>query len=225
MNMKTAESIAGTLGFPSKMPGTSYGIPATACHVGAKLAKVAGSVCSNCYALKGRYVFGSVQQSQNTRLESLTSTAWVDAMVFMLRRAHGLDEEKRVHVKIQAGGAGWHRWHDSGDLQSLQHLENIVEVCRRTPEIRHWLPTREAGVVLQWRKKNEGSSFPFNLCIRVSATMIDGGFSKAFTNTSTVHKNAIPDGHVCPAPSQNNSCKNCRACWNTKISNVSYHVH
>ena len=222
MNMKIAESIAGTLGFPSKMPGTSYGIPASACQVGAKLAKVAGSVCSSCYALKGRYIFGSVQQSQNTRLESLTSDAWVDAMVFMLRRAHGLDGQV-THRKIQEGGASWHRWHDSGDLQSLQHLENIVEVCRRTPEIRHWLPTREAGVVMQWEKAN--GAFPGNLCVRVSATMIDGAFSKAFVNTSTVHKNAIPDGHVCPAPSQNNNCGNCRACWNVEISNVSYHVH
>ena len=45
----------GGLGYPSKMPGTSYGISAHDCITGAKLAKVEGSVCHGCYALKGNY--------------------------------------------------------------------------------------------------------------------------------------------------------------------------
>jgi hypothetical protein len=35
MTLKAATEIAGTLGFPSKMPGTSYGISAKACITGA----------------------------------------------------------------------------------------------------------------------------------------------------------------------------------------------
>jgi DNA topoisomerase-2 len=36
------------------MPGFSYNLPATKCITGAKLVKIPGSVCSGCYALKGK---------------------------------------------------------------------------------------------------------------------------------------------------------------------------
>src|SRR4051812_10272734 len=91
--LRHAHEVAGTLGFPSKMPGTSYGIPATACKVGSKLVNVPGSTCSGCYALKGRYALpgGSVEKSQATRLAALQHPQWASAMVFMLRSYHGLE--------------------------------------------------------------------------------------------------------------------------------------
>ena len=60
MNKTQAIAVAGSLGFPSKMPGTAYGISAKACITGGKLAKVAGSVCHGCYALKANYLYPSV---------------------------------------------------------------------------------------------------------------------------------------------------------------------
>jgi hypothetical protein len=221
--LKEAAAIAGTLGFPSKMPGTAYGIPAAACHVGAKLRDVAGSTCHECYAFKGNYGFRDVKRSQATRLAAIDNAQWIPAMVYMLRRAHGLVRGVKKHRKIKRRGARWHRWHDSGDIQSLAHLCKIVVICQLTPEIRHWLPTREAGIVAQFLKN--GGEFPPNLCVRVSATMIDGAPSRVFPNTSTVHKSAPPRGHVCPAPAQGGVCGSCRACWDRNVANTSYHVH
>ena len=51
------EIIGGSLSKPSKMPGWSIGLPAKECKTGAKLQQVKGSVCFDCYALKGCYVF------------------------------------------------------------------------------------------------------------------------------------------------------------------------
>ena len=68
MTLKAAREIAGTLGDPSKMPGKSYGIPAASCNVGSILAKLLGTVCYDCYALKGNYTFPSVAKSQKKRL-------------------------------------------------------------------------------------------------------------------------------------------------------------
>ena len=53
--MKTQEAwdLVGGLSKPSKMPGWSIGIPAKECKTGAKLRLVQGSVCYDCYALKG----------------------------------------------------------------------------------------------------------------------------------------------------------------------------
>ena len=55
MNTKEAWTLVGGLSKPSKMPGWSIGLPAKECKTGGKLQKVEGSVCYNCYALKGDY--------------------------------------------------------------------------------------------------------------------------------------------------------------------------
>ncbi len=79
--IKNAKLIAGSLGRPSKMPGLSYGISALSCNVGAKLAKIAGSVCNGCYALKANYSYPSVRKAHLQRYNGLTSISWVDSMV------------------------------------------------------------------------------------------------------------------------------------------------
>ena len=218
--LKAATAVAGSLGFPSKMPGTSYGIPASACKVGAKLAKVEGSTCSGCYALKNNYTYESVIKSQAVRLAAIDHPQWAEAMVYLLRSAHGLDGRK-VHREVRS--AGWHRWHDSGDIQSIGHLAAICQIARRTPEPRHWLPTREAGLLAAYVRS--GGVIPGNLTVRVSATMIDGAATARWAQTSTVHHKAKASGRVCPAASQGNACQDCRACWATDVANVSYHKH
>ena len=57
--MKTSEAwkLVGGLSKPSKMPGWSIGIPAAECKTGSKLRLIPKSVCADCYALKGCYVF------------------------------------------------------------------------------------------------------------------------------------------------------------------------
>lgn len=200
--IKQAESIAGSLGKPSKMPGYAYGLPAKHCPVGSTLVNVPGSVCSNCYALKGRYVFPNVAASQQKRFESLYHPQWVDAMVFM----------------ITARKQQYFRWHDSGDLQGEKHLDNIVEVARRCPDVKFWLPTREKALVSAY---SASKAIPDNLVIRVSGTMIDGEAPVRFINTSTV----VTSGATCPAPSQGNQCGDCRACWDPSVRNVSYKEH
>jgi hypothetical protein len=215
MKISEAKAIAGSLGYPSKMPGTSYGIPARACHMGAKLVKVPGSVCHGCYALKGNYRFTGMQAGLAKRLAGLTDPRWVDAMVSMLLVAHG-----RRNKKVKS--RGWHRWHDSGDLQSVDHLEKICQVATATPRIRHWLATRELAMVKAYLAK--GGMVPDNLTIRVSATMVDGPATTQWPTTSTVHKDKPAAGRVCPAPLQGNECGKCRVCW-SKTANISYHKH
>ena len=213
LTLKAATLIAGSIGFPSKMPGTSYGIPAQSCVTGRKLAKIAGSVCASCYAFeRGNYRYSSVQKAQTTRLAGLANPQWVEAMVKLLMAAHS-----------KGNLPPYHRWHDSGDIQSREHLAKICAVARATPSLRHWLPTREAKIIRDFVK--DGGTIPANLTIRLSATMVDGSAPKAWPQTSTVHKSTTPTGHHCPARHQSNKCGECRACWDATISNVSYPIH
>lgn len=201
--MAVAEMIAGSLGEPSKMPGYAYGISARQCKVGGVLQNVKGSVCSKCYAMKGHYNNKGVQQAHAKRLASIVHPQWVDAMTFMIR-----------YRREQ-----YFRWHDSGDIQSLEHLEKIAEVCWQTPDVKHWLPTREQKVVNEYLKKHE--DFPKNLTVRVSATMIDGDPPTDFNQTSTV----VTENHTCPSSEQGNSCRSCRKCWDRRVKNVAYRKH
>ena len=199
--MKTDEAwkLVGGLSKPGKMPGWSIGIPAKECKTGAKLQKVPGSVCYDCYAMKGCYVFKVVQDAQYRRLKAIYTAPWVQAMAHLIN-------SKKPDV---------FRWHDSGDVQDLEHLNKIYEVCRLTPTRRHWMPTREAWI------KDHLNRAPSNLVIRFSAPMIDQAAPASWPNTSTV----VTAQATCPAPQQDNQCKDCRNCWNKDIKNISYGQH
>mgnify|MGYP003142134635 CR=1 FL=1 len=200
--MKTNEAlqiIGGSLSKPSKMPGWSIGLPAKECKTGAKLQKVPGSVCYDCYAMKGCYVFKVVQDAQYRRLAAIKHPLWVGAM------AHLINSKK----------ANVFRWHDSGDVQDEEHLIKIFAVCKLTPKIKHWLPTREAWI------KAFLPECPENLVIRFSAPMVDQTAPASWPNSSEV----VTAGATCPAAQQNNECRDCRACWDSNIKTIKYGKH
>ena len=199
MLKKEARQITGGLSAPSKMPGPAYNLPASQCITGAKLVKVPGSVCHGCYALKGRYRFNNVKTALERRAASITHPDWVKAMVALI------------------SGNEYFRWHDSGDIQSVEHLKRIFEVCKRTPDTKHWMPTREA----RFLRLMDPDIIPSNLIIRMSSHMIDQGPVTFWPWTSTVSTKS----KTCPAQDQGNKCMDCRACWDRKVANVTYPKH
>ena len=209
--VKQAWSEVGGLSKPSKMPSYGYSLSAFQCKIGAKLRKILNSTCKSCYALKGRYVFPNVQSALDNRLDKvLNNPNWVDAMVFLVLW---------YCIKSKV-----FRWHDSGDIQSVEHLRMIADVARRTTGVKHWLPTREVGMVKEYLQKY--GEFPPNLIVRISATMIDGEPHKFHEHSSTVASSEDKViGHLCPAPTQGNKCGDCRACWDKSVPNVTYLEH
>ena len=135
---KLAGEITGRLSKPAKMPCFAYNLPALECITGAKLRKIAGSVCAGCYALKGHYIQYAkvIFPAMYKRLESLTNPLWIEAMAYLINNQTGKGIDPR-----------YFRWHDSGDIQSVKHLRQIAQVCELTPTIKHWLPTREYKIV------------------------------------------------------------------------------
>lgn len=221
-SLKQALSIVGGLSKPEKMPCYCYNLPASRCKMGSKLNLVPGSVCHGCYAADEmdwvkrknaangkwaltRYTTPSVKGALQRRYESLSDPLWVPAMVYAIN--HYADR-----------GVNHFRWHDSGDLQDRNHFQNIMMVCSHTPSVNHWLPTREYAVV-------RGFSFPDNLCVRLSAHMVDGMPPDYGIPTSTVSTGLPILGVRCNAPSNDGRCGSCRWCWDRSVSNVDYHHH
>ena len=211
MRKAEANAVCGTLTQTSKMPCKSYSLPTEACQTGYKMAQIKGSICSSCYADKGFYSMyaKTIKPAQFARLDSLTNPHWVDGMVALI------------------GSDSFFRWHDSGDLQGVDHLEKIARVAQLTPNTRHWLPTREYGMVKAFIAKH--GALPDNLIVRLSAMYPDqpvkvplslqGVANVAVSNVHT----GQPMGTACNAPNQNGACNDCRLCWTDQT--VSYALH
>tara|TARA_B110000259_G_scaffold53670_1_gene63218 strand:+ start:3176 stop:3832 length:657 start_codon:yes stop_codon:yes gene_type:complete len=211
--LKAAKETISLTNGNTKMPGSAFSSDSFACKVGSRLASIKGSVCESCYARRIQKLRPSVNQGWTNNYEksvALIANAphkWVAACVFQINRFAIKTNEK------------YHRWFDSGDLDSLDQLKAIIEVAKKTPDIKHWLPTRELAIV-----RSYNGILPSNLVVRLSAPMVDDRPIKG-ANTSTVHKHKEPVGHICPAPTQKNNCGSCRACWSPDVANVSYHKH
>lgn len=212
MTIKALEDRIGSLSKPSKMPCHGYSLPAYACKRGSLLRQIDNSVCSGCYALKNRYLFDNVQKALYKRLDAVLSneTEWGDLVTQLISK-----KEK----------SGYFRWHDSGDIQSLDHLSAINNVALSLPDIKFWLPTRETKLLSQWLKSQ---TLADNLNIRISASMVGQKPSNPIQlRTKTTQSSVGFDGASlnCPALHQNNSCQDCRACWDKSVLTVNYQLH
>jgi len=202
------------LSSPSKMPCHSMSIPAQAqaCKVGAILAKLYGTVCFNCYALKGMYVLPTVKalREHNLRLIETDLEQWEHNSIILIGKS--------------SSKGGYFRWFASGDLQSFKHLLAIIRIALALPKIKFWLPTKEKALLNELLRQK--IAIPDNLIIRLSMTHVNVPASNENFLTSTVYTHdKKPLGQACIAPSQEGKCLACRACWNKSIPTISYPEH
>ena len=205
--------IVGGLSRTQKMPCHSWGLSATHCRRGAKLREIPGTVCSRCYARKGFYPKNHVQRALKRRLDGLKDPRWIAAMAALLK------------------GERYFRWFDAGDLQGLWLLEAIAEVCKLTPECKHWLSTRERRIVQGFLAEDV---MPENLNIRLSADYIGVPFAISRITDCTwsivSRRPSAPSTYDCPATFgtfRGRTCNlaGCRACWEKSVPVVNYKLH
>ena len=205
--------LVGGLSDTSKMPELSWSTPAEECNVGGRLRLIPGSTCESCYARKGRYPTPTVQNAMYRRLE-----CW--------NRNQGPVFQKAMSQLTTALVLEYFRWFDAGDLASVGMLVDIVEIAKRTPHIRYWLPTRELAIVNEYLAVT-AEPFPDNLTVRVSAPMIN----KPYTSMDLPHSSVFTDEHnpnagtICRAYQNNGECGDCRHCWDRNVKHVTYLKH
>jgi hypothetical protein len=222
LSIKEAKaSTGGGITQVSKMPCKTYNLPARYCHVGSKLREqgqreiaMYGQTkipCGVCYTYGHNWRYENVQRGMEARYQALDHPLWVPAMATLIRKQSPL----------------YFRWHSSGDIQSLEHLRRICEVCALTPATRHWLPTQERKIVARYL--TQYGTFPSNLCVRISAVVINSipatyaGCTER--QASMISESPVAGAWNCPAPQQGNACGDCRACWDRSVPLVAYHLH
>ena len=88
----------------------------------------------------------------------------------------------------------WFRWFDSGDVADVGMALNILEVCRQTPNKRHWIPSREFKV---WTRALQIDRLPENAVLRMSPTWwTDHG-----PRHGRPHRPCTQESKPCPAES------------------------
>jgi hypothetical protein len=214
MLLKEAVELTGGLSFPGKMPCPAYSLPATSCNMGSNLSLITGTVCSKCYARKGRYCFRNVSNALKNRLDSLKNgDKWVEGMVVLIN-----------HYSKN----GYFRWHDSGDIIDEKHYAQILSVVNKTPKIKHRLHTKEWNLIL----KKGVDKIPSNLNVCLSAPIIDSIpiFKKELSTLPIAitysDKNKVPKSvFICPATTVRHTCDNCRECWKKTQKVICFVLH
>lgn len=164
--------------------------------------------CAGCYATTGNYNYPNVKAPRAENKLDWQRLEWVDDMV------KALDSDR------------YFRWFDSGDMYALPLAEKILEVMRRTPWVKHWLPTRMhkfpkfRGVI------SEMQALP-NVMVRFSSDSVRGEYISG-THGSVIiptPDDVQPGMTLCNAYAHGGKCNGCRACYDKSVAVIAYPAH
>ena len=194
----------------SKMPCRSWSLEAlTTCPASKDANGDLVPACKGCYATTGNYHYPNVKAPRLHNQSDWKHDDWVDAMVAEL------DNDR------------YFRWFDSGDMYDARLANKILEVMRRTPWTKHWLPTRMHKFDKFKPVIAEMELLP-NVVVRLSSDGVQGEIVPDAPNSSTIiptisHK--LDNMTLCEAYERAGKCGTCRACWDKNVSVVAYPAH
>lgn len=163
-------------------------------------------VCQGCYATQGFYHMPDAISLRKSNKEDWQTDDWVERMV------KALSKQKKF------------RWFDSGDIYSVDLAWKIYDVCRATPHVKHWLPTRMHKFEKYFNVLGALSCLP-NVVVRLSADNVEEQI-EGTTTSMVIKKHEHRRGvHVCPSSLQEGKCGTCMACWDKDVKVVAYVAH
>lgn len=131
--------------------------------------------CQGCYARGGNYRFANVKAPRAENKRDWQRAAWADDMVTAL------------------SGEDRFRWFDSGDMYTVKLAEKILEVMRRTPNVKHWIPTRMHKFA-KFRPVLESMQALPNVAVRYSSDSVTGEYSAEHGSVIIPNANSAPTG-------------------------------
>ena len=169
--------------------------------------------CSGCYAKSGNYHRPNVKMPREINLAESKKEGWENEMV----------QELDLHR--------YFRWFDSGDLYSVEFAEKVYNVCKSTPWVKHWLPTR-VWTLPQYKTVLQKLNQLPNVAVRYSSGSMHGDIVDTAQNSSTVIgeesvSSLRKDVQLCLAYNEENNgkCNGCRKCWDKNVQHVAYIAH
>lgn len=174
--------------------------------------------CKGCYATFGQYNYSNTQA-----IREYNDLVW--------------KQDNFVNEFVKAlDGIIHFRWFDSGDMYNHALAVKMWHIMDKTPNTRHWLPTRMYKFKKFHSVMNAMNELE-NVCVRLSSDsimgeLVDVPITLNIDTTSTIIPIDYIDGHIkldklfkCPAPEQGGKCLSCRACYDKDIATIAYTGH
>ena len=144
-----AHETMGGMGNTSKT-GSSTGLPTSACRIGDK------KHCGTCYAAMAEHK------------DNVSISNW--------RHISKLGEDPMLHASAQAflmrGHSPEFRGNWSGDYQNVEHVAQALSIAQSTPNVHHWLHTKEVPDLMKYLGQFEEYSEEWYNAIPQNVTMV-----------------------------------------------------
>lgn len=168
-----------------------------------------------CYACKGCQQFAKVQAAyyRNFRIYNDNPDNFFE----------------QVYYKIKFAKLPKVRWFDSGDIPEYDFFVRMVELCKKTPDVKHMAFTKKYEIVNEYIDKN--GKLPDNLNVVFSAwhklwnVPNPHGLAVAYVdfNNKSLNPDIPENAFVCPG--RESTCSACGACWNKNLKAVVFKQH
>jgi hypothetical protein len=168
-----------------------------------------------CYACKGCQQFAKVQAAyyRNLRIYNDNPDNFFE----------------QVYYKIKFAGLPKVRWFDSGDIPEYDFFVRMVELCKKTPNVKHMAFTKKYEIVNEYIDKH--GDLPDNLNVVFSAwhklwnVPNPHGLAIAYVdfNDKTLNPDIPKNAFHCPG--RESTCSACGACWNKRLKAVVFKQH
>lgn len=136
---------------------------------------------------------------------------------------------EQVYCKVKFAGLPKVRWFDSGDIVDAEFFARMVELCKKTPDVKHMAFTKKYEIVNEYIDKN--GKLPDNLNVIFSAwhklwsvpNPHNLGVAYVDFKDKTLNPEWPQNAFVCPG--RESTCSACGACWSKNLKTVVFHQH
>ena len=135
----------------------------------------------------------------------------------------------QIYCKITFSGLPKVRWFDSGDIADAEFFERMVEVCEKTPNVKHMAFTKKYEIVNDYIDKN--GKLPDNLNVLFSAwdkfweVTNPHNFGIAYIDFNDKRLNPEFPANAFRCPGRESTCSACGVCFSKKVKAVIFNQH
>ena len=136
---------------------------------------------------------------------------------------------EQVYYKVKFSGLPKVRLFDSGDFPDVEFLVRLVDLCKKTPDVKYMAFTKKYELVNDYIFNND--ILPDNLNIIFSAWDVlwkvpnphNLGVAYVDFNDKRLNPDIPKNAFVCPG--REATCSSCGVCWSKKVKAVVFHQH
>lgn len=136
---------------------------------------------------------------------------------------------EQIYCKIKFSGLPKVRWQDSGDMPDAEFFDRVVDLCNKTPNVKHMMFTKKYEIVNEYIDKN--GDLPDNLNVLFSAwhkmwfipNPHNLGVAYIDFNDKSLNPEFPKNAFICPG--RESTCSACGACFNKRLKAVVFHQH